>query len=233
MPLSESSVSKHREYREQDTCRQIWVSIKKPPGPSLHSKLAISKRKFQPDDENTERYPSLEDDHKCQPCKPELPELLVGLILLLRPRCGEVSRISYLSSVLVLSYPLSPPTCRCLGGRCWWSQRQGWLLCPGRRCWSRREWSWHSPPGFLTKWSIVMKYPTKCSYLSDCSKWCRPAWVWSHWWRQWERRWWWRLSWPVPPWCRARYQHCSLSSLSASGNVSTSSWHPTWSLKIK
>ena len=70
------------------------------------------------------------------------------------------------SSVLVLSYRLSPPTCRCLGGRCWLSQWQWWLLCPDRRCWSRREWSWHNPPVFLQqRWHWNMR---RCVFPYTC-----------------------------------------------------------------
>ena len=49
---------------------------------------------YPPDDENTERDAGLEDDHKGQTGKPDLPELLIGLVLPLRPRRVEISRIS-------------------------------------------------------------------------------------------------------------------------------------------
>ena len=53
---------------------------------------------YQPEDEDRERDAGLEDDHKCQPGKPDHPELLVVLVLPLRPRWGEISRISAVNS---------------------------------------------------------------------------------------------------------------------------------------
>ena len=50
--------------------------------------------KYQPDDEDSKRDTSLEDDHKGEPGKPELPELLIVFVFPLRPGWGEISRIS-------------------------------------------------------------------------------------------------------------------------------------------
>ena len=50
--------------------------------------------RYQPDNENSERDTTLEDDHKGEPGKPELPELLIVFVFPLRPRWVEISRIS-------------------------------------------------------------------------------------------------------------------------------------------